>query len=143
MLRKWNEKDHDAVMQLWLIGNIEEHPFISAKYWKENFKEVERIIAISETLVYEHQGKVKGFISAMEGYIVGLFVDKELRRHGMGLVMLDRLKEKEDEIYVNLYEKNEGAVRFFMKQGFKIQAEVIDESTKEKQFTLSWEKKDD
>ena len=37
MIRKFNEKDLHAVMELWLESNIEAHDFIDSRYWKENY----------------------------------------------------------------------------------------------------------
>ncbi len=65
MIRKWKTEDLEAVMELWLMGNTEVHSFISPKYWQQNFSEIQRVVPIARTYVYEHKGKVKGFISAM------------------------------------------------------------------------------
>ncbi|MCI8791788.1 MAG: GNAT family N-acetyltransferase [Eubacterium sp.] len=138
MIRKWKTEDLEAVMELWLMGNTEVHSFISPKYWQQNFSEIQRVVPIARTYVYEHKGKVKGFISAMEGYILGIFVDSDIRKCGMGMVLLDCLKQKEKNLTVTVYEKNVDAVRFFMRQKFRVESELTEDSTGEKQLMMAW-----
>ena len=138
MIRKWKAEDLEAVMELWLMGNTEVHSFISPKYWQQKFSEIQRVVPIARTYVYEHKGKVKGFISAMEGYILGIFVDSDIRKCGMGMVLLDCLKQKEKNLTVTVYEKNVDAVRFFMRQKFRVESELTEDSTGEKQLMMAW-----
>lgn len=139
MIRKYKSEDLDTVMELWLIGNTQVHSFIPAKYWRDNFTEIQRVIPLARTYVYEHKGEIKGFISAMENYLVGIFVDAGIQTHGMGTVLLDCVKQRVPGLTATVYEKNVGAVRFFMKARFKVQSEMLDESTGEKQLLLTWE----
>lgn len=140
MIRKWKTKDLDEVMELWLTGNTDVHSFISQEYWQQNFKEIERVIPISSTYVYEIQGEVKGFISAMEGYILGIFVAADIRRNGMGMVLLDCMKQRTESLTVTVYEKNVEAVRFFIRQKFKVESELTEDSTGERQLMMTWER---
>lgn len=139
MIRKWKEKDLDAVMELWLTGNTEVHSFIPQTYWQQNFKEIQRVIPISCTYVYETQGEVKGFISAMEGFLLGIFVAADIRKCGMGMVLLDCVKQRAESLTVTVYEKNVEAVRFFMRQKFKVESELTEDSTGERQLMMTWE----
>ena len=141
MIRKWKEEDREMVMELWLISNTEVHSFIPLKYWQQNYKEIQRVIPIAETYVYEHQGKVKGFVSAMEGFLLGIFVDSAIRKHGMGTLLMDRIMQNEENLTVTVYEKNVDAVRFFMRQQFKVESEVTEDSTGEKQLMMVWNRK--
>lgn len=140
MIRKWKTKDQDEVMELWLAGNTEVHSFISQEYWQQNFKEIERVIPISNTYVYEIQGEVKGFISAMEGYLLGIFVAADIRRSGMGMILLDCMKQRTESLTVTVYEKNVEAVRFFIRQKFKVESELTEDSTGERQLMMTWER---
>lgn len=140
MIRKWKEKDLDAVMELWLIGNSEVHSFIPQKYWQQNFNEIRRIIPIASTYVYEYQGQVKGFISVMDGFLMSIFVAADIRKCGMGLVLLDCMKQRLDSLTVTVYEKNAEAVRFFIRQKFRVESELTEESTGERQLMMTWER---
>ena len=35
MVRKFEERDLEAVMELWLAGNLQAHSFIPEQYWKD------------------------------------------------------------------------------------------------------------
>lgn len=140
MIRKFKSDDLEKVMELWLLGNTEVHSFIPSKYWRQNFREIQRVVAIARTYVYEYKGEVMGFISTMDGYLLGIFVNDSIRHHGMGMVLLDCEKQRESSLTVTVYEKNISAVRFFMKQGFKVESELVEESTGERQLMMTWER---
>ena len=42
--------------------NIKAHNFISAEYWKGNFKSVKEALSLAEVYVYEHDTEIQGFI---------------------------------------------------------------------------------
>lgn len=140
MIRKFKSDDLEKVMELWLLGNTEVHSFIPSKYWRQNFNEIQRVVPIARTYVYEYKGEVMGFISTMEGYLLGIFVNDSIRHHGMGMVLLDCEKQRESSLTVTVYEKNVTAVRFFMKQGFKVESELVEESTGERQLMMTWQR---
>lgn len=59
MIRKFDEKDLHAVMELWLESNIEAHDFIDSRYWKENYSKVEEMLPQAEIYVYEEAKKIR------------------------------------------------------------------------------------
>lgn len=140
MIREYRPDDHEEVMELWLFGNMNVHDFIPVKYWKNNFTEVSRIMEIASVYVWEEKGHILGFVEAMETMVMGLFVAKEARKRSIGRALLDVLKMQQEELTLLVYEKNPKAIRFFMREGFKVQSEQIDEATKEKEILLRWTK---
>lgn len=140
MIREYRPDDHEEVMELWLFNNMKIHDFIPAKYWKNNFTEVSRIMEIASVYVWEEEGHILGFIEAMETMVMGLFVAEEARKRSIGRALLDILKMQQEELTLLVYEKNPRAIRFFMREGFKVQSEQIDETTKEKEILLRWTK---
>ena len=38
MIRRFENKDLDQVMSIWLQVNMESHSFIEADYWKNNYE---------------------------------------------------------------------------------------------------------
>ena len=36
MIRTFKKEDTEAVMRIWLNGNLEAHGFVPADYWREN-----------------------------------------------------------------------------------------------------------
>ena len=140
MIREYRPDDHEEVMELWLFSNMQVHNFIPAKYWKNNFTEVSRIMEIASVYVWEEEGHIIGFVEAMETMIMGLFIDEKARDRSIGRALLDVLKMQQEELTLLVYEKNPKAIRFFMREGFKVQSEQIDDTTKEKEILLQWKK---
>lgn len=139
-IRAFETKDLEEVMEIWLICNLQAHDFISKKYWQNNFGEVQRVLQLATVYVWEENGKILGFIGALEGFVAGLFVAESAQGKGIGTALLNKMKETFDSLSLGVYEKNVKAVRFYMKEGFKVQSERTEESTGEKEFLLAWEK---
>lgn len=138
MVRKFREEDILRVMELWLSGNLQAHPFIPGDYWRSNFAPVQEQISQAEIYVYESGQGIAGFVGLVDGYIAGIFVDADCRSHGVGKQLLDLAKEKYRELSLKVYEKNARAVSFYLREGFSISAEGVDEDTGEAEYTMLW-----
>ena len=102
MIRKFDEKDLHAVMELWLESNIEAHDFIDSRYWKENYSKVEEMLPQAEIYVYEEAKKIAGFIGLTGNYIAGIFVGKACRSNGIGRRLLDYVKEERETLMLQV-----------------------------------------
>ena len=74
MIRRFETRDLDEVMSLWLHANIESHSFIEADYWKKNYDMVRKLIPEAEVFVAEENEAIQGFIGLTDTYIAGIFV---------------------------------------------------------------------
>ena len=45
MIRKYQKSDLEAVMQIWLEGNLDAHDFIDPSYWHDNYELVKKRVA--------------------------------------------------------------------------------------------------
>ncbi|MBS5480788.1 MAG: GNAT family N-acetyltransferase, partial [Clostridiales bacterium] len=79
MVRKFQKSDLELVMEIWLSGNEDAHPFISKEYWKSNFESVQEQLLEAEVYVFEADEVIKGFIGMQGNYIAGIFVGKACR----------------------------------------------------------------
>lgn len=139
MIRKFEKNDIDGVMQIWLSGNLDAHSFISDEYWKSNYNLVQEQIQQADIFVYEDKGRIYGFIGIVEGYIAGIFVDKDYRNHSIGKMLIEYVKQYYDVLTLNVYRKNERAVSFYHRQGFSTISESIDCDTNEVEYKMKWE----
>lgn len=105
MIRKFENSDTAEVMQLWLNGNLDAHPFIEKEYWQANFQEVEKQLLDAEVFVYEQDDQIKGFIGLMGNYIAGIFVDRNSRSTGIGQKLLDYVKDRHEALLLEVYQK--------------------------------------
>ena len=124
-----------------LNENISAHWFIEKKYWLDNFENVKSAISNAEVYIYKSKEKICGFIGLEQNYIAGIFVDKSLQRKGIGKALLDHVKQKHDKLSLNVYVKNEKAVRFYKREGFEISCENTDKTTDEKEYLMTWLRK--
>ena len=65
---------------------------------------------------------------------------KGAQSRGIGKELLDFVKEKKAGLALHVYQKNEKAVRFYLREGFRIQREMTDEDTKEEEYLMEWSK---
>lgn len=128
MIRNLKNDDIDIVMELWKNSTIEAQNFIPDSYWLENYDNVKNnYLPNSDTYVYEEDGEIKGFVSLIENiFIGGLFIRVDSQRKGIGSVILDFLKERNDKLQLTVYDKNVRAMKFYLKSGFKILNTEID-----------------
>lgn len=142
MLRELKEKDIDDVMKIWRDGNFKAHNFIPNAYWSDKYTNIqEKISRESNTLIYEEEGKIRGFISILDdGKIEAIFVREDFQREGIGRILINYIKNKYEKLNLRVYEKNINATLFFKAMGFKKTKSQIDESTSEKEYIMEWNK---
>lgn len=75
-----------------------------------------------------------------QDYIAGIFVREEAQNRGIGKSLLDRVKEEKRKLALNVYVRNMRAVRFYLREGFRIVEDGTDENTGEKEYLMRWEK---
>lgn len=138
MIRRFENKDLDQVMSIWLQVNMESHSFIGADYWKDNHEMVKDMIPKAEVLVSEENGQIRGFIGLIDTYIAGIFVRAAEQSKGVGTGLLQTVMKSRDNLRLNVYKKNMRAVSFYQHYGFQIKNQEIDESTSEEEYMMEW-----
>lgn len=139
MIRAFQSADLDPVAEIWLTANLQAHSFIFPEYWRGNLALVKELLLQAEVYVYEKGGEILGFAGLDGAYIEGIFVAEEVRSQGIGKFLLDFLKAKKPELRLNVYLKNIKAIRFYEREGFRIQGEGLDEATGEKDYVMAWQ----
>lgn len=98
MIRTYQPADLDRLMQLWLQGNLQAHPFVPASYWEENAPDVRQQLPQAQLFLYEDAEGVQGFLGLVDGYIAGIFVDAAARSKGIGHALIKRAKQVEQKL---------------------------------------------
>lgn len=140
MIRKFEKKDTEMVMQIWLEVNIETHDFVPSDYWLSHYQLVQEQLLQADIFVYEQDREIKGFVGMMDDYLAGIFVDKKCRSMGIGKVLLDCVKNNYVVFTLNVYQKNRRALDFYLREGLSIVSEGFDEDTNEADYTMAWNK---
>ena len=141
IIRNFNDMDLNRVLKIWYEGNLEAHDFIDPSYWDRNFNYVKRNLPLSEVYVYEINGYVVGFIGMDNGYVDGLFVDKEYRGTGIGTRLLNYIKEENDFFTLHVFENNYGAETFYENRGLIKKEESVHEDLGEVEYLMYYRKK--
>ena len=140
MIRKFETRDLDTVMQIWLHGNLDAHAFIPASFWTDHFEMVRDMLPQAELYVHENEAprQIDGFIGLTENHIEGIFVAKAARSKGIGKALLDYAKSRRPRLDLSVYQKNERALAFYQREQFTVQSEGIDEDTNEADIQMLW-----
>lgn len=138
MVRNLKIRDIDEIMNIWLETNIKAHKFIDKSYWEDNFENVRNDILNAEVYVYEKEKQIVGFVGILDGYIAGIFVKDNMQRNGIGKSLINECKKKYKKLNLNVYEKNEKAIRFYQKENFYIVDKALDEQTNEIEVLMEW-----
>lgn len=133
----------DACMRIWLEGNRQAHDFIPASHWEQAEAAVREALPCSELWVDVEGETVRGFIGLQGAYIAGLFVAEQYRGRGVGSGLLAHCQRLHRALSLEVYEKNERAVRFYQKHGFRTADTHRDEDTGEIAYRMIREDKND
>lgn len=140
MIRKFEMKDTKRVMQIWLEANLEAHDFVSGDYWCSQYQTVQEQLSAADIYVYEQDNEIQGFLGMMDDYLAGIFVDKKYRSKGIGKGLLDYVKKIYPAFSLNVYQKNQRAVDFYLRENLTIVSTGVDEDTAEADYTVVWKK---
>ncbi|WP_053218351.1 GNAT family N-acetyltransferase [Virgibacillus senegalensis] len=131
----------NKLVEIWYEGSLIAHDFIDKTFWESKQTEMaERYFPMSENFVVSKEKDVVGFVSMIDHYLAALFIDVNHQGRGYGKELLEFIKRRRENIQLKVYEKNKKAVDFYLKNGFVIKEEIIDEQTSEKEFLMEWEK---
>lgn len=140
MIRDFITKDIDKIMQLWLETNILAHNFINSIYWRKNYEIVKKMLPEATIYVYEQNGEIQAFIGLMEGFVAGIFVTSDFQSKGIGKLLLDYIKSKNSKLSLCVYKRNTRALNFYLREGFTVSTEKVDENTGEIELIMKWDK---
>jgi len=139
-IRAMQPSDMEQVLDIWLEASIRAHPFQPATYW-ENALPAMRLqyLPMSENFVAEQEGKVLGFLAMLNNYIAALFVEPAVQGKGIGSCLLDYARANHDTLSLAVYQQNQQAVNFYLKNGFQIREETINSETGDPEYQMYWE----
>ena len=113
----------DSVLDIWLRGSVSAHSFIDRTYWEKQTDAMRRhYLPSARTFVCEDEatGRIAGFISCIGNFIAALFVDPDRQGSGIGRSLLEHVGIRHKRLRLNVYTENRNALRFYLRQGFRI-----------------------
>ncbi|WP_323701753.1 GNAT family N-acetyltransferase [Staphylococcus cohnii] len=141
MIKKLDNIDSESIEKIsniWLNSNLDAHDFIKHDYWIDNLGKVKKMLPDSTIYVYYADNQIVGFAGLYEQYIAGIFITDNYRNKGIGRLILERLKTDYSVLSLHVYEKNEGAIRFYTKHHFEIRSKEFEQDTQEYEYLMEW-----
>ncbi|RIO46165.1 GNAT family N-acetyltransferase [Staphylococcus hyicus] len=142
MIKKLDSLDFESIEKMsniWLNSNLDTHDFIKRDYWIDNVDKVKNMLPDSTIYVYYVDNQIVGFAGLYEKYIAGIFIKDNYRNKGIGSLLLKRLKGDYKGLNLYVYEKNEGAIRFYTKHQFEIRSKEFEVETQEYEYLMGWD----
>ena len=138
MIRLYQEKDIEEVVESWYQASCLAHSFLSDRFFEEeeiNLREL--FLPNSETWVKEINGRVVGFISLIikekhgEAEVGGLFIHPEWQRQGIGQALMDKARADYPILELDVFAANTQGRAFYQKYGFTYLQQQRDQATEE------------
>lgn len=141
-IRSLKTEDLDAIVEIWFKGSLMAHDFIDPKYWESMKMEMRNTyLPMSKTYVMDQDSKVLGFVSMVDNYLAALFIDVTQHNKGYGKQLLEFVKRQNEAVQLKVYQRNTNAIDFYLRNGFEITEEVMDQQTSQKEYIMMWRKK--
>ncbi|MDL2261642.1 N-acetyltransferase [Methanimicrococcus sp. OttesenSCG-928-J09] len=141
MIEKARADQTNEIAEIWLESNIHGQDFIPAEYWHKYFEPVKEMLPDAEIYIDSRNGEITGFIGITdEKYIAGLFVRPAYQSLGIGRQLIEECQKRYSFLELDAYSKNFRAVDFYLKNGFQIVSEKINEETNEPEYRMVWKK---
>lgn len=133
--------DLDEVMEIWIRGNLDAHPFVDATYWYENADRVREAIASAEVWVCD-EGGILGFAGLQDSYVAGVSVKGSARGMGVGTALLGKAQEMHEQQVLHVYRENRATMEFYLRSGFRVVSTGVDEATGAVECKMEWHRKE-
>lgn len=131
MIRKYEAKDLDQLLEAWYQASLVAHHFLTEEFFDQERINIRDIyLERAETWVYEDEGQVVGFLSMVGNEVGGIFIHPEFQGRGVGRSLMDKARERsEKQLELEVYKDNFNARGFYEHYGFVVIYEYLFEDT--------------
>lgn len=141
-IRMLQTEDIEPAVEIWLKGSFVAHDFIDREYWESKKEDMKNTyLPMAKTYVLDQEAKIFGFVSMVDNYLAALFIDVNHQNKGYGKQLLEFIKREHEDIQLKVYQKNAKAIDFYLRNGFEIMEEAMDEHTSQKEWIMIWRRK--
>lgn len=138
MIRAFEKRDIETVLNIWLEASLIAHDFIDASFWHSQVENMRSLyIPASETYVIELESTVVGFCSLHDNQLAALFIAPEFQAKGFGKQLLTHAKALRTDLTLGVYKNNTASCAFYLSQGFVVTCEQTDEQTGHQEYLMS------
>jgi len=138
-IRQYSSSDLNAVLDTWEVATRLAHRFMTEDFIAQERKNTAEIyLPNTDTWVAEIDGKVKGFIALMGNEVGALFLQPSLNRKGIGTLLMNKARELQGDLEVDVFKENIGGHHFYTQYGFEYMKESLHEPTGQKVIRLKY-----
>ncbi|HEY9735541.1 MAG TPA: GNAT family N-acetyltransferase [Trichocoleus sp.] len=120
-IRPYRPSDQATLLEVWFRAASIAHSFLPKEHFDhERTAIASQYLPIAETWIYEHEGKVAGFISLLGQTVGGFFVDPAMQGQGLGQALMNYAVQLKNTLEVEVFEHNAIGRRFYERYGFVI-----------------------
>ena len=130
LIRQYRESDLGDVLASWESASRLAHPFLDEAFLAQEKKNIpEKYLPNADTWVIEIGDEVIGFIALMGDEVGAIFVKPEYHGRGAGKALMDKAREIQGDLEVEVFAENTIGRQFYAQYGFSLMAEKIHEET--------------
>ncbi len=142
MIRPYTDEDLGELLDVWYRASLIAHSFLPEGFFETERRQIaERWLPMAETMVYETDGRVVGFLSLIGNEVGGIFVDPDHQGRGIGTALMDGARDSRPFLELSVFEANSTGRRFYNAYGFETANRRIDEDTGQPELRLRFERR--
>lgn len=136
-IRPYENKDEEQLLDVWYRASLIAHTFLDDEFFSSERREIrERWLPIAETVVYEEEGLLIGFLSLIGNEVGAIFVDPECQGRGVGRSLMDWARQSRRVLELNVFEANSSGRSFYAAYGFEETGRSIHDVTGQPELRL-------
>lgn len=130
MIRPYVDRDLNELLDVWYRASLLAHPFLSQGFLETERREIaDHWLPIAETIIYEIDGDVVGFLALIGNEVGAVFVDPDHQRKGIGRALMDTARDSRPYLELSVFEENTGGRSFYAAYGFELVDRQVDDLT--------------
>ena len=136
-IRPYADEDLSELLDVWYRASLIAHSFLSEEFFKTERRQIAELwLPMAETMVYETDGRVIGFLALMGNEVGGIFVDPDYQGRGIGRALMDAATDSRPFLELDVFEVNSIGRRFYDAYGFEFVDRHVNEATGQPELRL-------
>lgn len=136
-IRPYADDDLEAVLTVWYEASKIAHSFLPAEFFDLEREEIAaRWLPIAETIVFEVDQSVEGFLALIGNEVGAIFVHPEAQGRGIGRALMDAACSRRALLELSVFEANALGRRFYDRYGFEQVGRETDDRTGQAELRL-------
>ena len=130
MIRPYQPDDVESVLDVWFAAASLAHPFLTPAFMADERETIRSVyMPITQTWVYEQEGRIIGFISLLGNEVGAIFVDPAFQGRGVGRALMDQARGLHPVLELEVFAANRLGRAFYDRYGFTYLSQHIHEPT--------------